>query len=560
MTYKGGSVLFRNPHTDIKDIKKQIEAIFLLEPQIEILVQQVNQIVVIYKLIFKEPLSNFFFGLSLSTPRVTSYVFPNILIVKYSYDTPDQEAQVQSKIAPSIVKSNLFPIAPTIIYSEYLKFDHTTNQYTTSIGRLFENLLKTHNLQARLVAFISEYIAKTKNKALPEGSRERIMIMEMIDGETLQTLMAKIPTIIPKFIVSRQTSSITLNKMFLQNFFTFYLSTLSAFKGVCHGDPHMSNIMLATGAVPFFIGNRNSLLEYIGSILTKYQVNRVPYIIDFGRGAHLAEMEFQKFTEAQQEVMVEHAPFYMQIYYELYNELSRSVKPIKDIIEDYIWFKTKYVEAILILTMCGNATYDSTFALSYNKSTLYNHLYQVTEAEAQLLNILLKEAFNERTNIEAELTQLQPPSELKQEDLIQPQSTQELLQQHQLTQPQPQYQVQLTQHQPQYQYQDQQTLQNQIDKYGYVDLSNIHPDLHRWYIEYLYMKYKSYNIKEQECMRNNIDHTLWGKLVNMMMHTTGGRYRYTKHRKKNQKKINKTQKPKKSKKPKKPKKIKTRKL
>jgi hypothetical protein len=401
--------------------------------------------------------------------------------------------------------------------------------------------------------------------------------MENIEGDPLFDRLEK-------FTVPRQQQeqlpSTFINKLFLMSFFTFYILTLLAIKGYSHGDPHARNIMLSHH------NGKHFFLNELGGSLTICNMNVVPYIIDFGRAAAIINLGV-KIVNADIEFLAV-CPV-SQFYMEKYNYLVTSQESIDQIIKGLL-STTQYVEAILILTMCCShidSDAESMFEIANrNRSTAYNHLFTITSEQALLLNAEISIAISDRKTLEA---QLQQP-----------------------------------------QYQDQQTLQYQIDNIGYVALSNIHLDLHRWYIEYLidyytsidetqqeimlksihsidiniyeqllqlikqynqlvinidnyvyeplsninpslhkwyilylYMKYKSYNIKEQEYMRNNIDHTLWGKLVKMMMHTTGGRYRYTKHRKKNQKKINKTQKPKKSKKLKKLKKIrkiKTRKL
>ena len=605
MSYKGGSVLFKS----IENIEQQIIKLLSLNPKIEILTEQPHQAVIIYKLIFKEPLSNYFFGLSSKTPLTGTNVSPRSLIIKYSYDNPDNEAVNQGVIASSLNSSNLFPIAPTMIYSEYIKYDDS-GQSVTHISRSFIHLLAYNvndqtgeRLLPRLKRHVKTLIAKDAKKYTPDDCKERIIIMEMIDGTALYKIMGSIPENIPE------------NPMFLQKFFTFYLLILSLEKSIWHGDPHTNNIMLANDTTtPFFIGTPGtpgtpeSPLHMLCSILLRLGLNRVPYIIDFGRAAPISDMRFQEFTPEEVKIAQTSYRFYGEIYSKLLPMVEQ--RNIENIILDYIIRQNKYVEAILILTMCQHAMYFSMFNQSYsvkNFST-YNHLFSVTSDEAQQLNMLIGEAIFERKNRERQLHQLHQQA-LQAQQAQQAQLHQQALQAqlHQQAQQAPQaLQAQYIQYIHHGRYEPlshidsrlhdwylaylfdyyiisdettQETMlqsirsidiniynhlqylveihnkvkQNKINTGKYLRLSDIHHHLHTWYIAYLKMEYFYRHLTEEQ-LNTLISPSSGG--TQLEMNNIGTRYQYTKHQKKNQKKINKTRRPKKLKKPKQLKKIK----
>ena len=227
--------------------------------------------------------------------------------------------------------------------------------------------------------------------------------MEMIDGDTLHERLEfcedSVVYVLPEKL------SFTFDKNFLRRFFTLYLLTLLAQKGYSHGDSHTGNIMLThySSSSPFF---KNSL----GHLLTSHNMNVVPYIIDFGEGALLTSLTFEELSEKilSKEILSEVKKIF-PFYHSLYDIVCRTVQVrlIISIINEYLRYH-KYVEAILITTMCSSNNKNSMFqkALKHDTS-VYNHLFTINEEEAEILNSLIKQAIDDRKILETRLQQWQ---------------------------------------------------------------------------------------------------------------------------------------------------------
>jgi len=396
MSYKGGSILFRSQ----ADIQQQILHIFTLATSIEVLTEQPHSYAVIYKLTFDENIGNYLLGLPLNAPRdVPTYVPPRTLIIKYTYDRIDDpdfsiEARVHFEIASADKKANIFPISPNYIFSQIIQ---QSNEPFTAIGAAFSQLLTSHNLIGRLETFINKSLPRNRNRT---NYKQTIIIMEMIDGITLHDGLSSLPTL--SIVDPIPQLPFTLNKTFLNNFYTFYLLTLLAKKGYSHGDPHSGNIMLvSTSGNPFF-------LNAFGALLTQNGLNVVPYIIDFGRSAPLYKLNFEPFTHAQlsDAHFQRDAAFYISIYNIVVPLLATNT--IEDIVTDLITNQHLYVQAILILTMCGykhRSMFQIAQELNYSR---YDSFFYITKTEADTLNLLLKEAINDREILEQQhITHLQ---------------------------------------------------------------------------------------------------------------------------------------------------------
>ena len=403
MSYKGGSVLFRNSVATPQEMEQQILKILELTTSIEVVAEQENNNGVIYKLTFAEGIGDYLFGLPLNPARdVPTYVPPRMLIIKYTYDRIDNpdfriEARTHFDIASADKRENVFPISPSYIFSQIIQ--QSLQQFTT-IGEAFYQLLTIHNLRERLDTFI-------RKLRLPYDRtdyKQTIIIMEMIDGITLFRGLEQLQSSLS--IVDRQFS-FTINKTFLENFYTFYLLTLLAEKGYSHGDPHSGNIMLvSTTGNPFF-------LNAFGDLLTKNGLNVVPYIIDFGKAAPLFKLVFEPFTSKQ----LSNADFqrFAAFYIEVYNNALRllTTKTIEDIVSDLIKNQHLYVQAILILTMC-RYKHPSMFKMAQDENNkLYNSFFYMTRENADALNILIREAINDRKLLETELKKWQTQPEEK---------------------------------------------------------------------------------------------------------------------------------------------------
>jgi hypothetical protein len=390
MSYKGGSVLFRNSVATVEEMEQQILQILALTTSIEVVAEQENNNSVIYKLTFAENIGNYLLGLPLNPPRdVPTYVPPRTLIIKYTYDRIDNEdfhieARTHFEIASADKRENVFPISPNYIFSQIIQQSY---QQFTTIGHAFSQLLTIHNVRERLETFI-------RKLRLPEDRthyKQTIIIMEMIDGITLYNGLSQLPQNLA--IVDEQFPFV-INRTFLKNFYTFYLLTLLAEKGFSHGDPHSGNIMLvSTTGNPFF-------LNAFGNLLTQNGLNVVPYIIDFGRAAPLYKLDFEPFTYAQlsNADFQRDAAFYIQVYNTVVPLLRTHT--IQDIVLDLIKNQHLYVQAILILTMC-RYKHPSMFQIAYReRASIYNSFFYMTAANAHVLNILIREAITDRATLE----------------------------------------------------------------------------------------------------------------------------------------------------------------
>lgn len=384
--YKGGSNLFRRTDISIHD---QVLQILALTKSIDILAEQPLNNAVIYKLTFDESIENYLYGLQLNAPQTPTYVSPRSLIVKYAYDRIDDpdfdmETQVHFKLASATNRDNIFAIAPTFIYSEIIQKSH---ELMTPIGVLFAQLLVNFQKSEELKTYITKHLPKDKSYY-----KQTIIIMEMIDGYTFYHGL----NVAPDFSVTNPMPELpfTFNKSFVENFYAFYLLTLLAEKGFSHGDPHSGNFMYAhPNGIPFFV-NR------FGELLTQYEVNVVPYIIDFGRAAPLTELTFEPFTHEQlsNSALKRACAFYFEVYEYVLPLISTST--IKIIVTDLILKHHQYVHAILILSMCGYK-HKSMFQIAYKyRSSVYDNFFTMTRSEADTLNILIHQAIGDRVSLE----------------------------------------------------------------------------------------------------------------------------------------------------------------
>jgi hypothetical protein len=386
MSYKGGSILFRSS----VNIEQQIIQILALTIGIEVVTEQPDNNAVIFKLTFAEDIGTYLLGLPLNAPRdVPTYVPPRTLIIKYAYNRIDDEdfhieSQVHLDIASADKKENLFPISPNYIFSQIIQQSY---QPFTAIGGAFSQLLTIHNLKDRLDTYINGLLPMDRTHY-----KQTIIIMEMIDGITLYQGFSQLPN----FSIVDALFPFTLNKTFLQNFYTFYLLTLLAEKGYSHGDPHSGNIMLvSTTGNPFF-------LNAFGDLLTQNGLNVVPYLIDFGRSAPLSELRFEPFTYEQLSDIdfQRDAAFYIETYNNMVPLLGTYT--IESIVLDLIRNQHLYVQAILILTMCGDK-HKSMFQIAQELDySLYDSFFYITRENADALNILIREALNDRATLEQE--------------------------------------------------------------------------------------------------------------------------------------------------------------
>ena len=397
MKYKGGSNLFKR--TDIP-INEQVLQILALTTSIEVLAEQPLNNAVIYKLTFHESIENYLYGLQLNAPQTPTYVTPRSLIVKYAYDRIDDpdfniEARVHFELASAKDIGNIFAIAPTYIYSEIIQ--EAFNHPFTPIGLLFAQLLVHYNLSQSLETYLNKHLPRDRS-----NYKQTIIIMEMIDGYTLYHGLE----LSENFSVTNPIPELpfTFNKSFVKNFYTFFLLTLLAEKGFSHGDPHTGNFMYARpNGIPFF---KNTF----GDLLTRYGVNVVPYIIDFGRAAPLNKLIFEPFTQAQlnNRVFQRECAFYFEVYKTVVPLLSTST--IETIVRHLILQENKYVQAILILSMCGYKHKSMFQQANKCQSNLYNNFFTITREEANTLNILIHQAIGDRVLLEQQhirhLTQL----------------------------------------------------------------------------------------------------------------------------------------------------------
>lgn len=417
MRYKGGSVLFDDPQ---KDIKAQILQIFDLATDITVFNTPIRNIVIVYKLIFQEPLYDILYGIDLASPRQRrpDDVSPSTLIIKYMYDRIDSheftnERQIYSDIASSTNGNNIFPISPNHIYSEIIQ---TSEGELTAIGKSFFELLRKFHKIEKHETHITKALEAEEIVDEKADYKKSIIIMEMIEGDTLDKRLIKQKlSEVSEVSVLSEKLSFTFDINFLRRFFTLYLLTLLAKKGYSHGDPHTGNIMLTHTSTPHFF------LHSLGALLTRHNMNVVPYIIDFGEGALLTSLQFKEFST---EILS--SDKFMStslLYHELYaiiGELNLHVTPIISIIDEYL-LSGKYVEAILITTMCSSNNKSMFQKVFDDDSTAYVHLFTIKNEEAQILNSLIKQAIDDRELLETELKKWQTQQQQirqKQKELV----------------------------------------------------------------------------------------------------------------------------------------------
>jgi len=400
MRYKGGSVLFNDPQ---KDIEAQVLQIFDLASNITVFDKPLRNIVIVYQLVFNQPLDDILYGIDLASPREINSISPRTLIIKYMYDRIDSheftnETKIYSDIASSTKGDNIFPISPNHIYSEIIQ---TSDGEPTAIGESFFKLLhRFHEIKSHKT-YIAETLIKEDIVEKEADYKQSIIIMEMIEGDTLyQTLKFFEVSEVSVVSVLSEELSFTFDLNFLRRFFTLYLLTLLAQKRYSHGDPHTGNIMLSrpSSSSPFF-------LHSLGELLTKHNINVVPYIIDFGKGALLTSLQFDK---SLSDTILRIFP----LYHVLYDSVSRLIlqdrRTIISIVDEYL-LSDRYVEAILITTMCSSNEEDkSTFQQAFDDSSpFYNHLFTINKEEAQILNSLIKQAIDDRKLLEPKIEQWQ---------------------------------------------------------------------------------------------------------------------------------------------------------
>jgi predicted unusual protein kinase regulating ubiquinone biosynthesis (AarF/ABC1/UbiB family) len=316
-------------------------------------------------------------------------------------DSPEftNETQIYSDIASSTTGNNIFPISPNYIYSEIIQ---TSVGKPTAIGESFFKLLRNFGLIESHKTYIAETLIKEGIVDEKTNYKQSIIIMEMIEGDTLyQTLRSFEVSKVSKVSVLSEELSFTFDIDFLRRFFTLYLLTLLAQKGYSHGDPHTGNIMLTrSSGSPFF-------LHSLGVLLTRYNMNVVPYIIDFGKGALLKSLQFKEFSKE----ILSKVKTIFPLYHHLYDSVDKLILQgilIISIINQYL-LSDRYVEAILITTMCSSNEKDkSMFQQAFDdSSTIYNHLFTINKEEAQILNSLIKQAIDDRKLLETRIEQWQ---------------------------------------------------------------------------------------------------------------------------------------------------------
>ena len=403
-----GGLLFKNPDFGEPEILQLLR----LAIGVEALTYQHHRTpAVIYKLTFDENIGNYLLGLPLDAPRTDPppYGSPRILLIKYTCDLIDDpdfnvEARVHFEIATARTPNNIFSISPSFITSKIIQSGTTP---LTTIGTEFRQLLTRNNLIATLEDYV---VTNIRSSGLPEGNeyyKQSIIIMEWVDGITLHQELSRVAEDV-SIVNPIPDIPFTFTKTFLQNFYTCYLLTLLAKKGYSHGDPHSANILLVstTGDPPFF-------LNAFGDFLTRSEFNVVPYLIDFGRAAPFYKLKFEQFTHAQlsDETIQRVAAYYLKIYNDAVPHLD-SGKTIEELVTNLLT-QDKYVEAVLLLTMCGYK-HESPFQIAFREGYKgFNNLFSITREDAVALNLLLRQAFDDRETLEqAHITYLQTQRQL----------------------------------------------------------------------------------------------------------------------------------------------------
>ena len=402
MSYNGGGLLFKNPDFGEPEILQLLR----LAIGVEALTYQHHRTpAVIYKLTFDETIGNHLLGLPLDAPRTDPppYGSPRILLIKYTCDLIDDpdfdvEARVHFEIATARTPNNIFSISPSFITSKIIQSGTTP---LTTIGTEFRQLLTRNNL----IEILERYVVNNiRSNGLPEGNeyyKQTIIIMEWVDGITLHQGLSRVAEDL-SIVNPIPDIPFTFTKNFLQNFYTCYLLTLLAKKGYSHGDPHSANILLVstTSDPPFF-------LNAFGDFLTRSEFNVVPYLIDFGRAGPLYKLNFEQFTRAQltDSTIQRSAAYYLEIHNHVVQLLT--TKSIEEIVRDFIT-QHFYVETVLMLTMCGYK-HESPFQIAIREGYKgYNNLFSITREDAGALNLLLRQAFDDRAILEqAHITYLE---------------------------------------------------------------------------------------------------------------------------------------------------------
>ena len=467
MSFSGGAVLFKDRNMTEEKKKKALIDI-LTHPETAISMLRLNtkgendsdpECATLFKVYVPDKLRNRYF-IDIDDPIRQ----PKVLIIKL-LTNPDKEELTNELAIHSTLgsQSTILPFSPSYIFGEEIKSEDTQ---MTNLGKAFYRLLKTNykitesfRREHDIISYIDKYIRGlynipnkqikdkkldeirlkkiildeladvlneivnhvkykrplnifrvkkiiTKIYALIQGfSRQTIIIMEFLECSTLNDFhniekekerereRERETTEPPTHYTLYNTTLESLNLDEVYTFCTYFLASLMAIEGYSHGDLHTSNVMICKTP----------------------ETSIVPYLIDFGRSTGLSNLQFQELQDLDEYS----STYYLDKVKSLSVQMKNFIKSMyflaksnKMTIHTYITDKiaeNKYVEAVILISMCKNTTITNSWSMFYETfsptayidnrpvSINYLYLYKITNEQANKYNELITQLIDERT-------------------------------------------------------------------------------------------------------------------------------------------------------------------
>jgi hypothetical protein len=419
MTLEGGAVLFIDEvlkdennirkiiYSILKDSDTSIEIIALNDTR-----TRGQDFSCIFKIKFNKKFDTNFKNISNTIYNIKA---PRVLIIKLLIGYPYSEVENEMSIHKTLgSQTTMLPICPSFLFHQEINND----EMMTTIGAAFYDLLK---LKADKEHY-TEFCDFIKNKD-PKTSKQvqNIFVMEFIEcisytefyettlknnaGKKLSKKSFYKYTILDESI---KLSSANKSEE-LQNFFTYYMTSLLAIKGFHHSDIHSDNIMICSN-----IEEKKS--EQQEDQLNTERTTIFPFVIDFGRAGRINKDELV-FREL-------HLKGYGRKKLKLddlsvvpYFDTEQYLRPIylnavknKTNIVDYVnrlLTEENYVDAVLTISMCINpksGLYPPIFQGFYDfKHQPYADLYFINEARKIKYNSIISQLIQKRNLLEKQL-------------------------------------------------------------------------------------------------------------------------------------------------------------
>jgi len=439
MNTEGGAVLFTDEvlkdennirkiiYSILKDSDTLIEIIALNDTR-----TRGQDFSCIFKIKFNKKFDTNFKNISNSIYTIKA---PRVLIIKlligYPYSEIENEMSIH-KILGS--QTTMMPICPSFLFHQEINND----EMMTTIGAAFYDLLKLKAAEEHYTEFC-DFI---KNKD-PKTSKQvqNIFVMEFIEcisytdfyettlknnaGKKLSKKSFYKYTILDESI---ELSCVNRSEE-LQNFFTYYMTSLLAIKGFHHSDIHSDNIMICSN-----IEEKKS--EQLEDQLNTERTTLFPFVIDFGRAGRINKDELV-FRELHPKGSGRKKLKLDDLSVVPYFDREQYLRPIylnavknKTNIVDYVnrlLTEENYVDAVLTISMCINpksGLYPPIFQGFYDfKHEPYAELYFINEARKIKYNSIIRQLIQKRNLLEKQLTQEEEQQIMRDSITIKPEDT-----------------------------------------------------------------------------------------------------------------------------------------